>query len=53
MSWEHALDEIAYIRGLAAEMGGPERAKRVRDITSSSPQRHRRRDRVTSRGARG
>lgn len=28
MNWQHALDEIAYVRGLAAEMGGAERVAR-------------------------
>ncbi len=28
MGWEHAVDEIAYIKGLAAELGGAERVER-------------------------
>ena len=30
-SWDKALDELEYIRGLAREMGGPERIKRQHD----------------------
>ena len=28
MAWEHAIDDIGYLRGLAAEMGGAERVAR-------------------------
>ena len=31
MNWEHAIDDMAYIRGLVREMGGPERIKRQHD----------------------
>ncbi|MDH3683014.1 MAG: hypothetical protein OEV40_24055 [Acidimicrobiia bacterium] len=31
MSWDDAVDEIRYIKGLAAEMGGPERIARQHD----------------------
>ena len=28
MDWQHAIDDITYIKGLAREMGGPERVER-------------------------
>ena len=28
MPWEHAVEDMKYVRGLAAELGGPERVKR-------------------------
>ena len=28
MPWKHAIDDMEYVRGLAAELGGPERVKR-------------------------
>ena len=31
MNWEHAIEDIEYIRGLGREMGGPERIKRQHD----------------------
>ena len=31
MSWEHAIEDMSYIRGLVREMGGPERIKRQHD----------------------